>query len=272
MKKLAFAFLSMLICKNAHSQEPHSEVQDTSASIVTPQTPQVHTQKATASKPKVKALKFPNYGSLLIDWGVNRLRNSPQEMKPSFFGSRFSNISFYYNIPLGRSHFTISTGVGIGFEGYDFKKHNEKYYTLVRGDGDDRHTKFEKAAALLPKQKKILQSRLNAKYFDLGLALRFNANSKYPKESFWVAVGGKLGMLWKASTTIKYKEDGQTKKRTLSESYNLNQMRYGVQASLGWGRFGLCYTQFFSTFFDEGKGPGETTTKPYSIGLSVDLF
>ncbi|MEL6606999.1 MAG: outer membrane beta-barrel protein, partial [Bacteroidota bacterium] len=182
------------------------------------------------------------------------------------------NLSAYYNIRLGKSHFTISPGIGIGFEGYQFKKQNKRYNTLVRCEDDSRHTEFEDVDTLLPYRKKILQSSLDVKYSDFLLEFRFNANSKYPKESFFVALGGKLGMLWGASTTIRYQEDGETKERVIYESFNLNKLRYGLHARVGWERLSVFYTHIFSNLFSKGKGPDKTTTEPGTIGLSIDLF
>ena len=209
----------------------------------------------------------PDYGSLLIDWGFNFLRDAPAEMALGFWGSRFADVCFYYNIRLGTSHFVISPGIGLAFEGYQFEKKN----TLVRSDGD-RDTIVKEASELFPKNQKIHHSVLDARYVDLMLEARVNADSKYPKESFFAAIGGKVGMLWQASTTVSYKEDTQTKTCTHTEGFNLNQLRYGLQARVGWGRFGLCYTHLFATLFQKDKGPEKTTTQPCSLGLSVDLF
>jgi hypothetical protein len=119
---------------------------------------------------------------------------------------------------------------------------------------------------------KILQSEFNVRYLDIILEARFNANRKYPKEGFFVAIGGKLGMQWGASTTVEYQEDNETKKRTMTDSFNINSARYGLHAKLGWGRFSAFYAHTFSSLFKENKGPGRTQTCPYSMGISIDLF
>ena len=273
MKKLVLALLLMVTAVHTWAQEAQNNVQDTPKQAATPQEPRKHGQQAHSSKLKSRAAELPNYGSLVIDWGLNFLRDRPQEMDLICWGSRFSNVYYYYNIRLGQSRFAISPGIGIGSEGYRFKEKDEKYYTLVRNEVI-RDTEFKYAHELFPKSKKILQSSLDLRYVDFMLEVRLSANRKYPKESFFVALGGKVGMLWHASTTVKYKEDDQIKQQVAREFFNLNKMRSAVHARLGWERFSLFYTQTlpFSTLFNKDRGPSKTTTQPYNVGLSVDLF
>ena len=267
MKQLTFTLLLGITTVHMWAQEAQNNAQGTPE----PAPPKKQERKAQPSNLTPRSGELTNYGSLVIDGGFDFLRNCPQEMALNFLGSRFSNVYFYYNIRLGQSHFAISPGLGLGLEGYRFKAQNDQYTTLVRNE-DSRYTEFKDARQLFPKSEETLQSNLDLSYLDFMLEVRFSANCKYPKESFFVAIGGKLGMLWGAATTIKYKEDAQIKQRIDVECFNLNQMRYGAHARLGWGRFSLFYTQTLSTLFNEDQGPGKTTTNPYSVGLSVDLF
>ncbi len=265
MKNLVLALIFIITSVNTWAQ-------DTPNQAATPQKPLKHGQQAHPHQPKPETNQLPNYSSLVIDWGFDWLRDRPQEMDLKLLGSRFSNIYLYYNIRLGQSHFAISPGIGVGFGRYQFKEKKAKhYYTLVRNQ-TSRHTAFEYANNIFPTSTAILQSRLNLRYLDFMLEGKFSANLKYPKESFFVALGFKLGMLWHASTAVKYKEDDQTKQQIAVEFFNLNKIRYGLQARLGWGHFSLFYAQILSHLFNKDSGPGNTTTKPYSIGLSIDFF
>ena len=270
MKKLGFALLLMVPAVHTWAQEAPNNVQDTPKQAATPQAPSVHGQAGYPINWQSRTAALPNYGSLVIDYGFSFLRARPQEMALDFWGSRFSNVYFYYNIRLGQSLFAISPGIGIGAEGYGFKKKDNKYYTLVRDK--DRHTAFQVAEQLFSEKSEILQSSLDLRYVDFMLEVRLSAHRKYPKESFFVALGGKVGMLWHTSTTVKYREDDQIKQQIAREFFNLNRTRWGMHARLGWGRFSLFYTQTLSNLFNKDRGPDKTTTKPYSIGLSVDLF
>lgn len=276
MKKLIFTFLlgvSTTYTVWAHGGE------DNSHSALEPVAATQEIKKDGASVPSDQQAALPialyDYGTLLIDWGFNFLRDCPQEMQKRSLNVRSSAVYAYYNIRLGKSHFVISPGVGKGHETYRFSKQTENlgYNTLARDNS--RHTAFKDAREVLHNPTngiKILRSGLNVSYWDFLLELRFNANKKYPKEGFFAALGYKIGMLWNASTTIKYQEDNQTKRSVMKESFNLNKTRHGAHARLGWGRFSMFYKHTLSSLFNEKKGPKKTTTKPVTVGLSIDLF
>mmetsp|Transcript_9887 Transcript_9887/g.22834 ORF Transcript_9887/g.22834 Transcript_9887/m.22834 type:complete len:268 (+) Transcript_9887:2607-3410(+) len=217
------------------------------------------------SEVETKLEKSPNYGSLMIDWGFNFLRSYPSEMRSTAWGARFVNIGLSYNIWLGHSHFTISPGTSLSFERFWLKNN----YTLKR-DAKSRYTVFKEEK----NKKEIIASILDVRYLDiLMLEIRFNANSKRPKESFFVALGGKVGIPWKTCITLEYKEDNEVKKCNHWETFNMNGLRYGAYTRLGWGRFGLCYTHLLSNLFNKDKGPVQTCkTQTSSLGISIDLF
>lgn len=229
-------------------------------------------QAVPTNRLDILPIEWPDYGSLLIDWGFNFLRDCPKEMKDKAFNARSLNLSAYYNIRLGKSHFVISPGIGVGFEGYQFQEAKGEYWTAVRKESDRKHTAFKQVKDLLPKSEKVIKSELGVRYWDALLEVRFNSDKKYPKEGFFAAIGFNIGVPQVASTTIKHQEEGEPEKNVHYASYNLNKMRYGAQARLGWGRFSIFYARTFSNLFNEEKGPNETTTKPAKFGLSIDLF
>lgn len=228
------------------------------------------THKSHANQTETVSSPFSNYESLVVDWGSGCLRNNPSKMSTSLWQSRFTDVYFFYNIRLGRSRFTISPGIGVAFDGYQFEDTSS---VLVRNNTSDRDTVFTKADDFFPRSEEFVESSLDVRYLDfLVLEARFNANGAHPKESFFVALGLKLGLRWHASTTIKYQEDDMIKTQRNVESFNLQGMRAGLHARCGWGRFGLCYTHTLSNFFKEDKGPENTTAKPFHIGISIDFL
>lgn len=267
MKKLIFTLLLSVTSGYVWAQEGQNyqqHVQDITTSVPKDKDnkPQNHFDQLKAAPAQLS-----NYGSLVIDWGINFLQDHPYAMNVNYWGSRAASGSIYYNIRLGRSHFTISPGIGITFNRYQF---DDKGNTLVR-DKESRNTILKKTEEQFPKSE-IAQSTWNMRYVNFMLQARFNANSKRPKEGLFVAIGGRMCLLWRASTTVKYKEDNETKTQNNKECFNLNKTRWGAHAMLGWGRFGLCYTRMFSNLFKRDKGPDNNATKTHSITLSVDLF
>jgi hypothetical protein len=209
---------------------------------------------------------FTNYASIVIDLGPDLLFNAPKTMKLNVLKLKWPNAYFYYNIPINESHFMISPGFGVGYNSYTF----ENNYTLTR-DQTSRKTKIEKAQTLLNDSTTVTSSSLNVDYVDLVTEFRFNTNRLEPEDGFFVAVGGNLGIRVGASTTIQYKEDNQTKARTTEESFNLNRLRYGLIARIGWGRFGAFYSHTLSNLFNN-QGPTKNNIHPFSFGVSLNLL
>ena len=268
MKKLVFTLLLSLPATYAWAQAAQENAQHgQEAAGVLPEVKHDTTEKH-ANQQRAGAPQLSNYGSLMVDLGMSILPYHHPAMALNYLGARFSSGSIYYNIRLGGSHFTINPGVGLSANYYMSR---DKDNILVR-DQTSRNTTFAKAHERFPGSTKITRSALNMRYVDLMLDARFNANSKYPKTSFFAAVGGKLCYLWSAATTIAYQEDDATKKQTNLEGFNLNKTRGGLYIRLGWGRFGLCYTHMLSNLFQQDKGPDNNTTKTSSISLSVDLL
>jgi|JFJP01.1.fsa_nt_gi hypothetical protein len=267
MKKLVFTLLLSIASIYVWAQETQDNEQSTQKTTTSMPETKHDEQKDHSDRLKTMPVKPPNYGSLVIDWGFNFLRSYPAAMNLNYWGSRFASASFCYNIRLGHTPFVISPGIGISFDDYQFKDEN----IVLARDETSRNTVLKKSSALFPKSTSRVRSSFDMRYLDLMLEARFNANNKYPKESFFVALGGKLGWLWRASTTVEYEEDDATKRQDNIENFNLNRIRGGFYAKLGWGRFGLCYAHMLSDLFQQDKGPDDST-KTQSLALSVDLF
>lgn len=261
MKKLIFTLLLSTTWIHAGAQEAQNDEQTTQKTTSSPsiQGERQYVPEENLNKEKPVSEKMPNYGSLVIDWGLNFLRSGPPTMYKESWGARFNDLCIYYNIRLGNSSFTLSPGIGLSFDRYKLKEgympgSSNTNTDIVRTDID--HTT-------------IISSALDVRYLDFALELRFNANKQHPKENLFIAIGGKLGMLWKACDTIRYKQkDDEVKERNRWENFNLNGIRYGLQVKAGWGRIGLCYTHLLNSLFNKGNRPAQLC----SIGLSIDLF
>lgn len=189
--------------------------------------------------------KLPNYGSLIVALGFNILGGHPEIMYMRSWRSRFFDIGLHYNIPLGYSRLTLAPGIGLSFERYDVK---DTYMSIP-----NNHT--EK-----------ISTALGVRHLDFSLEAKFNVNRKYPKEGFSIALGGKMGTLWKAFCTMRYKEDDAVKRVSQWENFGLNSLCFALQAKLGWRRFSLYYTHPLTTLFPERSG------SPHRLGLCIDLL
>lgn len=207
-----------------------------------------------------KAAASPNLpGSLVFDLGFNFLTDEPDNMKLNFFGSKIFNIYYMYEIRLGSSAFSFNPGLGVGLEKYRFDK-----------DISLRPT--TEGTELFALEGDIKNSKLAANYLDIPLEIRFHTNKNNFRKSFKVGIGGKVGVLFDSHTKIKYKENGDTKISKEKEQFDLSRFRYGVQGRIGIGSFSFFYYQELSTLFKNGKGPENTETAPFKVGISLYIF
>lgn len=219
-----------------------------------------------------------------------------------FWGSRQISAALYYDLQLGGSGFFVSPGIGLSFDSYRFKNN----FVPVRVGYDDPTTttpkegrfvfmekaskvvkpfpekeakknskdKNKKEESLADKQKKAINySALYTRYADLlMLELRWYKKAKNYKKAFFIAVGGKLGVLWKSKIKVSYDEDKETKKYRITDSFQLSNIKYGVYARMGLGRYGICYQHTLSNLVKQKKWRGKMDVRPWSIGLSIDIF
>ena len=207
-------------------------------------------------------------GSLVVDFGFNVLTDAPDKIDLGFWGSKLFNVYYFYDLPLGKSNFTVRPSIGLGLESYKFKND----YTLTRAD-DTRKPMFEPASKVFPQAEEIKKSKLYTNYVDFPLEVRLNSNRKNRRKGFFIALGGKIGVLFNSHTKVSYREDNQKKKSKTKEEFALNPVRYGVYGKIGVGKLGLFYSHTLSTLFEQDKGPNKTNdTQSYSIGLSFAIF
>lgn len=209
------------------------------------------------------------YPSLVIDGGMRFLTHIPGQMQCGFWGSRGLSSCLYINMPIRKSYFTFSLGIGPGNERYVFRKK----YTLVRSKAQ-RKTALRLAKNTFSNRDKIevIRSLLHNSYADLVAELRFHTHPQAPKEEFFIALGVSVGTYLHRAITVSYKEDGEYKSRTLRESFHINSLRYGWLGRLGWRRFGLYFTQSLSPLFDKRNTLFIHEPTTFSAGVSLDLF
>lgn len=207
----------------------------------------------------------PHYGSLLVGGGLCFLIGAPSAMELAHLYSQAFSGHFYYNIPIKHYPFTVSIGPGMGLEDYQLTSN----HTLTRDPS--RETILTPAKSLFNNRPEIKYARMAVKYVELVAELRFQANQQEPLNSFFIAIGGSLGMRYSPSTTIYHEEDSEQKTRITRESFNINKLRYGLIARIGWGRFGAFYTQTFSHLFRANKVKFQNPMSA-SAGISLSIL
>ncbi|OJW66621.1 MAG: hypothetical protein BGO68_01560 [Candidatus Amoebophilus sp. 36-38] len=208
-----------------------------------------------------------NYITLVVDWGIASLLHAPtNNMALNFWRSREFGGSLYYNIPIGKSHFMASFGIGMSNADYLFKDNN-----ILDRSRTNRKTEIKPAKNIVTGNTEIQKTMFSINYADFIGEIRFNSNKEEPQEGFFIAVGGHIGFQFLPATHIHYKEDKQNKVRITKESFNVRKYRLGMIARIGWTRFGVFYKHTLSGLFDE-NGPSQEAILPVSAGISINLL
>jgi len=204
-------------------------------------------------------------GSFVMDIGFTAMLHKPSLMATSFWGSKMANLYYYYDFQLGKSGFAFSPGLGFGFDKYDFTES----VTLINPTGDS--VSIQDLITSRPTVD-INKSKLSTNYLDIPIELRWHSNPNNFRRSFYIAAGGKIGLLISNTTKLKYKEDGVKVIEKEKRDLDLNKLRYGIIGRLGYRGFSLFYYHNLSTLFQKNKGPQQTAPVGISFGLTIRGF
>ncbi len=199
-------------------------------------------------------------GNLKVELGWNFLQDEPAPMAINTFGSRTVNVSYSYELPVGKFGLFFVPGIGIGMDRYKF----DADFTLSQNANGD--VSFTDITELNPKK-----SHLITNYVDIPLEFRFYTNPDDRKRSFNISFGGKFGFLFESQTKLKYDDGSETVKVKNKKSYGLNPFRYGLTGRIGYGGFNVFGYFSLSELFEDGPN-GTVDTSNFTIGLSVNLF
>ena len=199
-------------------------------------------------------------GTLTVDFGFNFLQNAPDNLNLRFWKSKGVGLYYLYDMPIGESKFSFHPGLGVGFESYAFSNNVTIGYT----PGADSASIVDLDGAIY---ETVDKSKLVTHYVDVPLEFRFYTKENY--RGFMVGVGAKVGYLFSSYTKIKYETEGETRTSKLRQDFNLNRLRYGVSARLGFRGFNLHGQYMLSNLFKSAGGP---EVNNYKVGLSIALF
>ncbi len=159
-----------------------------------------------------------------------------------------ASISLMQDFALGSSNFSLAIGLGIG-------THNFHHNATIFKDTLD-YSYFQNRVDT-PKMNKLVLS-----FIDVPIELRFRTKRA---NVFRFSIGGKIGYM--VNNHIKFVSEGLKIK-----SYNIkdvNPLRYGVTARVGYKMYNLFVYYSLSTLFEKDKG---TEMAPLSIGISIIPF
>ncbi len=244
--------------------------------------------QSTEPTKKTKRPDIP--GTFVVELGVNRLTEKPNEVKYGLWGSRTANVYYQYDMRILKSKFSFHPGIGLSMERFKFLSYLQYYPndtlrlsnpTLIFDDSgntrfvDFGHALYDGDTLGQPNWANTLntkKSMLTMTYIDVPLELRFSTKPDDPARSFKIAIGGRIGYLLNASTKVKYKENGELKKLQNHQAFNLNRLRYGASMKVFIGNFALFGYYNLTPLFESNKGPSRTDAQTYTVGIALHSF
>ncbi len=210
-----------------------------------------------------KKKKFKGHWSG-IDFGLNNFvdhefsmtRTGEEQFMDLYTGKSWNfNLNIkQYSIGFGTDRLGLVTGLGLEFNNYHFDGDNN----IQEVDGNIV-TKDDYPSTLT-------KSKLKTTFLTVPLLLEgqmFGAKrSKRIHVSGGVIGGLKLG----SSSKVIYKEDGNRKKDKTRDDFNINPLRYGLTARLGYKALNVYANYYMTPFFEKNNDP---ELYPVAVGLSI---
>jgi len=174
-------------------------------------------------------------------------------MKLNTSNSNCFNLNFS-QVNIGFSRFAgLVTGIGVNWNTYRFEGTNS---IAVGIDGI--------IGATIPDNTvPVKKSKFNTLYLNFPLMFEVQIPAGYSRLNIAAGVIG--GVKLNAWTKLVY-EDGE-KTRSNGE-YNLNLLRGGMTARVGYGNFMIYGTYYLTPWFQDLKGPDGLNVEPFEIGLA----
>jgi hypothetical protein len=174
------------------------------------------------------------------------------------------NFSGLYDYRFGKSNFSFAIGVGLG-------AHN--FYSNAFAVTDSNGVSELKRIKTLYPGTDYKKNKISYTYFDIPFEFRLRT-----KNEFRAAVGFKVG--WLIDSHTKYKGENYLEEtndelgvdfQTLKfrEVKNIEALRYGVTARVGWKFINLTGFYSLTDIFKKDKGP---EVYPISVGISLMPF
>lgn len=162
---------------------------------------------------------------------------------------------FQKNIHLYKNYVNLVTGAGLDFSIYSLRNN-----VTLRHDTDWVAATFDTVD--------YRRNRLRAMYIQAPIMLEFNTNRSADR-SFHIGAGVLVGYnIFDNKLKQKYELDGQNRKNVVKDDFNVNPLRYGLTARVGYGHYSVFANYNLSTFFEKDHGP---KMYPVQAGFHLDF-
>ena len=227
-------------------------------------------RNSQAHRDSVRLKNFENHRTkshLIVDLGLNALVNQKaQNTTPGdqlnavdlrTEGSRYVNIGLNWDPRLGgkRSPLSLTIGPEFAFNSYMLSGNNK----LVNSNGRTNVVRETNG-------RQYQKSKLGTSSVNLPVMLRLQLRDAHYRPTFLVGAGGFVGYRIKSWTKLKYTSEGTTYKDKEDGSYNMENLQYGLQGTIGYRDLEFFAKYNMNNLFKAGAGPD---TQVLSFGLRL---
>jgi len=151
-------------------------------------------------------------------------------------------------------HIGFVTGLGFNWNNYRFDGNNN-----IMKNSSGSIVEYDPGEALK-------KSKLATCYLHLPFLLELQIPTDHKRIN---VSAGPIGAVKLGSHTKLVYEDNSKEKS--DGDFNLNMLRYGFTARIGYENFAIYGTYYKTPLFENGKGPGGVDLFPYEIGISFTI-
>ena len=169
----------------------------------------------------------------------------------------FNFIFIQYSIGLVSDRFGLVTGLGLEFNDYHF-------------DGDNSIQK-DSIGVIITKDNypvSLSKSKLSTTFLTVPLLLELQLLQAKRSKRIHIAGGIIAGLKIGSHTKVVYKENGKKQKDKSKDDFNINPLRYGFTARVGYRSLNLYGNYYMTPFFEKGGSP---ELYPFTVGLSFSF-
>ncbi len=233
---------------------------------LTPRAPNLRADRQ-ANRDSLRAKHLDEHShstDLVFDLGLNALVNQKPGAGQGAVdlrngGSRYVNLGLAYTQRLGgrRSPVSLLVGPEFAFNNYML-------------NGNDKWVNQNGVTSVVSETNPALQydkTKLATASVNLPLMLQLKLHDAHYRPRFSVAAGGFVGYRLGSWTKLKYTYEGVTYKDKDHGSYNLEDLQYGLQGTIGFGDLNFFAKYNLNQLFrDGGRGPD---TQVLSFGVRI---
>ena len=159
-----------------------------------------------------------------------------------------------YSIGFGTDRLGLITGIGLEFNNYHF-------------DGDNNIQELDGNIAIKNDYPGSLnKSKLKTTFLRVPLLLELQLLDAKRSKRIHISAGIIGGLKLGSHSKVIYKVDGNKQKDKIRDDFNINPLRYGLTARVGYRALNIFGNYYLTPFFEKDDDP---ELYPVSIGLSL---